>query len=310
MPIYQGTAIKNVYDLINRDNPGLPFPVNESTFLLGLPVTIALTPQKHDTQIRLTPKAGSMYRGALTLTYRRIDLPKLFRENKPRIQRFLTGRWYSVTEFLPLINNQFGLNFSLVDFVDTATLMNGVYAPEADFTLTSKTTSLMYTGNATFRWVQDKEELGVDIMATAELAGAVWPSNAKNDFTAWDDRRAYGTWLFWDRHFTEEAAAATWPIISSSATLWTNDASSYGGIAKLYADAFIAQNLEINFDTWHETNNPKGLGPKQVSVRWFPLPNAAYPEINRAGFSYAAVVYPVDATLYAKYGRAVMYYNR
>jgi hypothetical protein len=310
MPIYQGTAIKNVFDLINRDNPGLPFEVSANTFFVGLPTTIALTPQKHDTQVRLTPKGSSMYRGGITLTYRRINLPQLLRENKPRIQRFLAPRWYSMTEFLPLINNQFGLNFSLVDFADTTTLMNGVYAPEADFTLSSKPTSLMYTGNATFRWVQDKEELGVDIMATAELGGAVWPSNAKNDFTAWDDRRAYGTWLFWDRHFTEEAVAGAWPITVVSTQVASNDTTTYGGIGKLYADAFVNQNLEINFGTYHATDNPKGLGAKQIFLRFINLPNAAYPEVNRAGFSYAAVMYPVDATLYDKYGRTVMYYNK
>jgi hypothetical protein len=310
MPIYQGTAIKNVFDLINRDNPTLPFPVNESTMIVGLPVAIALTPQKHDTQIRLSPKAGSMYRGGITLTYRRINLPQLLRENKPRIQRFLASRWYTMTEFLPLINNQFGLNFSLVDFQDTNTLMHGTYAPEADFTLTTKATSLMYTGAATFRWVQDKEELGVDIMATAELGGGVWPSNAKNDFTAWDDRRAYGTWLFWDRHFTEEAVAGSWPSTAQTTSVNTDNTTSYGGIGKLYADAFVNQDLEINFGVYHGTNNPKGIGTKTLNLKFIILPDAAYPEVNRAGFSYAAVMYPTDSTLYAKYGRTVMYYNK
>lgn len=305
MPIYQGTAIKNVFDLINRDNPGLPFEVSANTFIVGVPVAIALTPQKHDTQIRLVARTSSMYRGALTLTYRRLSLPSLFREVKPIIERFLLNRWYSLTEFLPLINSQYGLNFSLVDFIDTPTIMHGTYQPTRDFTISAKPESLMYSGTVTMNWRQGKEELGKDIMTTAELAGAVWPVG--NDFVALDDRRSYGTWMFWNRHFTEEAIAGAWANTLSTST--TSNSASYPQ-TKLYTDAFIDQDLEINFNPYDATTNPKGVGVKTLYIRTIVLPDPAYPEVNRAGFSFATLMYPADAALYAKYGRAVMYFNK
>lgn len=305
MPIYEGTAIKNVFDLINRDNPDLPFEVSPTTFIVGVPVAIALTPQKHDTQIRLVARTSSMYRGALTLTYRRLALPSLFREVKPIIERFLLSRWYSLTEFLPLINSQYGLNFSVVDFNDTAGIMHGSYQPSRDFTITARVDSLMYSGAVVMNWRQGKEELGKDIMTVPELAGAVWPGG--NDFVAVDDRRAYGTWLFWNRHFTEEAIAGAWANSLSTST--SSSSASYPQ-TKLYTDAFIDQDLEINFGVWHETDNPKGIGARTLYIRTVALPDPLYPELNRTGFSFATVMYPSDAALYAKYGRAVMYFNK
>jgi len=313
MPIYQGTAIKNVFDLINRDNPGLPFPVNESTMIVGVPLAIAPTAQKHDTQIRLVPKSGSMYRGGITLTYRRLILASLFRECTPIIERFFTSRWIPVSEMLPLVNAAAGMNFSMVDFVEGNTI-HGSQIPGRNFTLTVKPESLMYTGTVTMAWVMGKEELGLDIMTQATLAGELWPSDKGNDFVAWDDRRAYGTWLFWNKHFTEEAILGNWPAVAAGTVTNTSvgsaDASSYGGIGKMYADAFLAQGLEINFDPYNETTNPKGLGTKPLFLRFIGLPHPSYPEANRPGFSYAAVMYTQDAALYNKFGRTIMYYNK
>jgi hypothetical protein len=284
--------------------------VSANTFIVGVPVAIAPDAQKRDTQVRLVPKNSSLYRGGITVTYRRIDLSKLFREVKPSVERFLAARWMGMAEMLPLLNAVTGMNFTLTDIVDTNTVTHGNYAPSHDFTITAKTESLMYTGTATMNWRQGKEELGLDIMMTSTLGGELWPSSFGNDFTAWDDRRAYGTWLFWDRHFTEEALAANPALSPVWTTIWTNDLVSYGGFAKLYADAFVAQNLEINFNAYDVNTNPKGVGPKQLYLRIVALPDPLYPDVNRLGFSFAAMLYPTDANLYNKYGRAIMYFNK
>lgn len=307
MPIYQGTAIKNVFDLINRDNPGLPFPVTEATFIAGTPVAITPTAQKHDTRIRLVAKTGSMYRGALTITYRRIILNSLFRDTKPIIERFLVPTapaWVQLSTFIPLINAATGMNFSMVDFIEGNTV-HPSQQPGRDFTITAKAESLMYTGTLTLAWKQGKEELGLDIMTVNQLPGVQWP--AGNDFVANDDRRSYGTWLFWNRHFTEEAVAGAWATALS--TTVSSASTSYPQI-KLYTDAFIDQDLEINFNPFDATTNPKGIGAKNLFIRTITLPDAAYPEVSRSGFTNATILYPADAALYAKYGRAILYFNK
>lgn len=309
MPIYQGTAIKNVFDLINRDNPGLPFPVTEDTFIVGTPVAIAPTAQKHDTRIRLVAKTGSMYRGALTLTYRRIILSSLFRDTKPIIERFFgypaDNRWVQMSVFIPLINSLCGMNFSLVDIVEGNTIHTS-QQPGRDFTMTAKAESLMYTGSVIFAWKQGKEELGLDIMTVNQLPGVQWP--AGNDFVANNDRRSYGTWMFWDRHFTEEAIAGNWATTLAT-TVASNNSANYPQV-KLYTDAFIDQDLEINFNPYDATTNPKGIGVKTLFIRTIVLPDANYPEVSRSGFTNATIMYPQDAALYAKYGRAIMYFNK
>lgn len=304
MPIYQGTAIKNVFDLINRDNPGLPFLATEETFFLGVPKSITRTAQGHDTEIRLTPKNSSMYRGGLTLTYRRIRLDWLFREAKPVIERFLGQQWYYIRDVLPLMNTKYGLNLSTVDISD-GNWMHGSYQPTRDFNLTAKAESLMYTGTVACTWNQGKEELGLDIMTVSELNGIQWP--AGNDFAAFDNRKSYGTWIFWDKHFTEEAIAGNWATAVN--TTYYSDATNIPQI-KLFTDALVAQDLDYNYNAYDATLNPKGVGRKSLRFLTFALPNAAYPELSRVGFSYATIMYDTEVARYNKYGRVVMYFNK
>jgi len=307
MPIYQGSAIKNVFDLINRDNPTLPFPVSEDTFIVGIPKAIARTAQGHDTELRLVPKTSSMYRGGLTITYRRINLGWFFRDCTPSIERFLpTGTWTTLWQLLPLISQTLGLPLLPKDFDDVGTFLNGSYQPTINRAVTPRADSLMYNAGFNLRWFQGKEELGLDIMKVSELAGIQWP--AGNDFVANNDRHAYGTWLFWDKHFTEEAVAQNWPIAGGSAT-WSDNIATYPQL-KVYNDALIAQNAEFNYNPYDAVNNPKGLGRTSLYIYCISLPNPAYPEVTRQGFSYATIVYPYDPALYAKHGRAVLYFNK
>lgn len=307
MPIYQGTAIKNVYDLINRDNPGLPFEVSENTFITGIPKAITRTAQGHDTEVRLVPKNGSQYRGGITITYRRINLAWLFRDCMPQIERFLpTSTWTTLYQLMPLINLVSGMNLAEKDFDNQSAFLNGGMTSPTTKTITARADSLMYTGSFSISWRQGKEELGLDIMTTAELNGVQWPSG--NDFVAYPDRKTYQTWLFWDKHFTEEAIAQNWPTAGGGAA-WSDNIATYPQLT-LWNNALVAQGAEFNYNPYDAVNNPKGLGRTTVYVYCISLPNPAYPEASRQGFSFATVVYPYDPALYAKYGRAIMYFNK
>lgn len=306
MPIYQGTAIKNVFDLINRDNPGLPFEVSENTFIVGIPKAITRTAQGHDTEVRLVPKTSSKYRGGITITYRRIRLDWLFRDVTPTLERFLKNAYYTWYQMIPLVNTLTGMNFDQKDFDDVPTHLHGTWGPQISRSVTPRSDSKMYTGTFTYIWKQGKEELGLDIMTVSELAGIQWP--AGNDFATYPDRSKYQTWLLWDKHFTEEAISGNWPITGGGAT-WSDNTATYPQLA-LWNAALKAQGADFNYDPYDAVNNPKGLGRTTVYIYCISLPNANYPEATRQGFSYATIMYPYDPTLYAKVGRAVMYFNK
>lgn len=309
MPIYSGTSIKNVFDLINRDNPDLPFPCNSDTFLLGAVNAITPTASGHNTTIRLVPKNGTLYRGGITLTYRRIDIGTLFRDIVPTIERFVPlPEYLPGAEVFTLLNANYGTNFDQVDFISMDNRIHYSYAPTRTLSLTTLPASYMYVGTVTIRWNQGREELGRDIMTVTELKGAVWPGSDGNDFVTTPDRSFYGTWLFADRHFTEEASVPTtvWNPVSTS--VYTDDLA-YPQV-KIFVDYLKANNLPYNYDAYDVVTNPKGVGRSILRMLTIALPNAAYPEVNRPGFSFATVLYDNNADRYAKYGRTVMYFNK
>jgi hypothetical protein len=133
-----------------------------------------------------------------------------------------------------------------------------------------------------------------------------WP--AGNDFVTDPNRGTYGTWLFWDKHFTEEAISGNWPTVGGGG-VWSDAIGSYPQLA-LWNAALRAQGAEFNYDPYNEVTNPKGLGRTMVYIYCISLPNANYPEASRQGFSFATVLYPYDPALYAKHGRAIMYFNK
>lgn len=307
MPIYTGSSIKNVFDLINRDNPTLPFPCNADTFLLGAVTTITPTPKGHNTTIRLVPKNGTPYRGGITLTYRRINVGTLFRDIVPTIERFLTN-WMPGTEVFALLNANYGTNLEQFDFESMESKFHGTYGPTTTRSLTALAASYMYIGTVTIRWNQGREMLGTDIMTVSELQGAVWPGSDKNDFVTAPDRKTYGTWLFWDRHFTEEASAggARWDVTATS--IYTDD-TAYPQV-KILVDHLKDNDLAYNYGAFDAVTNPKGVGRSVLVLRTIALPNSSYPEVNRPGFSFATILYDNNADRYAKYGRSIMYFNK
>jgi len=116
---YRKTSAELVFDLINRDNPQLPYKLTPDNCRLGVPA--AITGQGiRNTQISVMPKAGSGYMATTVLTYRRMSSDVLFQQGVPIIDDYATpsdmnGAAIKVESAMRWINQKYGTNFIASD---------------------------------------------------------------------------------------------------------------------------------------------------------------------------------------------------
>ena len=80
MAIYKGGDLDNLIDLINENNPDLPWPLDKVNFIYGKPAPIVgATDAQPNTTVRVQAKFNSTYRGSIDVAYRRVNLATLFR---------------------------------------------------------------------------------------------------------------------------------------------------------------------------------------------------------------------------------------
>lgn len=105
---YQKASIDLLYDLINKDNPTLPYVVSANTFVVhsGPKVMDPATNNGRNTQVvmRAVPNGG--YRGLVTLNYNRIDLASLFKDIEVVITHYTAN---TLATLLPMFNSVYGM---------------------------------------------------------------------------------------------------------------------------------------------------------------------------------------------------------
>lgn len=198
MAIYKGGDLDNLIDLINENNPNLPWPLDKVNFIYGKPVPIVgATDAQPNTTVRVQAKFASKYRGSIDVVYRRVNLSTLFRGIPIIIYRWWSGNIY-MRDLLPLINEKYGLNLAN-DFGQGegwSTSTSGQLR-----TLLQNANNYFYTGSVQVRLFLDKEELGLDILRVVDIDRVAWPGG--NDFTR--DRRGQGEFLLTHVDFTENS---------------------------------------------------------------------------------------------------------
>lgn len=116
---YRKTSAQLVFDLINRDNPQLPYKLTPDNCRLGAPA--AITGQgNRNTQISVMPKSNSGYMASTVLTYRRISADTLFQQGAPVIDDYATpadlnGTLIRVESAMRWVNQKYGTAFIASD---------------------------------------------------------------------------------------------------------------------------------------------------------------------------------------------------
>lgn len=233
MAIYKGGDLDNLIDLINENNPDLPWPLDKVNFIYGKPVPIVgATDAQPNTTVRVQAKFNSTYRGSIDVVYRRVNLATLFRGIPIIIYRWWSGTIF-MRDLLPLINEKYGLNLAN-DFGNGQAWDTGDSGAKRP--LSQNANNYSYTGSVQVQVFLDKEELGLDILRVVDINRVAWPGG--NDFTR--DRRGQGEFLLTHVDFTEDATLTT------DAAQWWTGTSLATALNKTVPQMFAVTESTVN----------------------------------------------------------------
>jgi hypothetical protein len=142
MAIYGKTPTALLLDKINTTAPA-PVPLTEFNCTIGVPVTIPITAEGYNTEVKVSGIQGRGYIGVTTFQYKRLDLSLLFKNAAPVIDSPIAN---TIFNGLPNLNARYGMNFTTDDVVNRS-LQDGY-----QFTLTAQAKSLQYTGSIVGRY--------------------------------------------------------------------------------------------------------------------------------------------------------------
>lgn len=310
MPLYVGSALQSFVDQVNASNTSLPWPLDTTNFVFSKPVTYTVdNPDNYNTQIRITAKDTSPYRGSFVLIYRRLDLAILFRSQRFELKKYVpSGTTVAKEAYIPILNTKYGINFEAANFTGAA--INGSLASQT-ITLTAGTYNYQYVGSINLYYTQDLMELGVDTLTTSSLNGEVWP----NGLSVLDQATTYP--LRWEfltlvKDYTESYVTNNWPTVTTSGS-YAGSGNGVYGLPNIILDLGTANDLPINSDPYDETTNPYGLGGYNVFYTFLPINQStriSYPFLNRDATRACILNFGSHPTLgTATMGYGPLYYN-
>lgn len=123
---YAKTSTELAYDLINRDNPGLPIPASALNCTIESITNVAVNAASNmrNTKARLRGLQGSGFRDQIWIYYDRVDLTKLLPWGNSTNAAFVTFTAANIHSALAVIFDTFGVNFGTMDLTNSA--MGGV----------------------------------------------------------------------------------------------------------------------------------------------------------------------------------------
>lgn len=295
MAIYSKAALELLVEMLNRDNPDLPFQLNSTDYIYGVPTArTPVAPDYRDTSITVTPKRSAPYIGAVSLTYRRINLGSLFSGIKISLTRYqVPNVGITFSTLLPLFNEKYGMNLTMADVVDrTWGTANGGFSGTAQ-AIAAQATSLFCTGSMSVYWYQGKQIIGQDILTVTEVNGRLWPNG--NNMTV--DRTKTAEFLLADQDFTE--IASQFVSVGNSGSV-----ANTGPWQTIFAKVKDFTGVQFSI-----VDSSGGINGKAFLSN-IVLPNAAYPDLSRPGFNRACRIDLTAAGLSHGYqGYMTFYYN-
>lgn len=270
---YRKTEQALLLDLIKDSNPVFASAYQDGSVLFGAPTTITPTATNpDDTSILVTPSPSSpLFVGRKTLTYRRIDLAKIFRGRTLEITKYSTSNTLPYAEVMELIRSQLGIN------VDSTTFAAKAIAVDTASVFTAVAGSLVYKGSLTVIWRKGKRSFS-DMFADLVLDGRDWPQGF---IDLGDGKKPQGEYICYDTDFTNTAAKAEfagWPLGATT----TKGTSSAAVTAVLRA-------MVPSVD-WQDADCTVPGGWLGTTHQRYTLPNGNVPEANSGLFNRATVL--------------------
>lgn len=150
------TSKSLVYDLINRDNPGLPYPLTPDN--CRLEKIKAVTPSEatggRNTSVRIRGAQGEGYEDQFTLFYDRMKISSVIHPavSAQRVEaKFVTFTARTFHQALPIISNTYGVELATWDVTDASLPSIEIPNAIALVTMTMLPTSPAYVGSVVMR---------------------------------------------------------------------------------------------------------------------------------------------------------------
>lgn len=160
------TSSQLVYDLFNRSNPTLPFPLSPTTVTLGVPAVNSSGVTSKNTIITLTAVSGQGYSGSTTAYYNRVSLADIVAAGS---NNFLYTTQATSADVLPLFNAAFNTNVQAADIV-----VENLPAPDGTgkitYTLKAATSSLAFNASVQITLTPATVDLGTAV-STTDMTG-------------------------------------------------------------------------------------------------------------------------------------------
>lgn len=162
-----------VFDLINRDNPGLPIKASVDNCIVEKLTTVTANAANNfrNTKARLRGVQGSGFRDQITVYYDRVDIGRLLPWSNSTYAQFVTFTAPNIHNALSVIFDMYGINFGTMDLVNNS--MGGVSTPSYNANVYFQTlpNSPAYIGTVLMRFSRGLPVL--DTSVTVEVIPAL-----------------------------------------------------------------------------------------------------------------------------------------
>lgn len=304
MPVINKVSQDLVFDLINASNPNSPVKFSSNNVLLGK--LTAITPSGasiQNTKVMVSNKPSSEYIGRVEVTYRRLDLAKLFRgltitiaKFSPKVKAGSGNAWDSfVKDLLPTFNSQMGTAFTADDFVDLAIgrgSLNAQNRYQSSVTVQAKNTSWAYVGSFTFVWVDAPQDID-SVVTVTDLDGRLYPAGNVFDelHPVVVSQMAYG--IDWTD------VLSTQDNINAGVDLSYLMANGGGGVLTGSSNLYARNSMTAAFKVLNDLYPAYKFDIAAMYNNWqyafVTLPSSAWPEANTEFFNRLLVLTPVSA---------------
>lgn len=310
MAIYGKTTKQMVVALINAGNPQLPFPINETDFEFSLPEVITDPGNGHNTKIRVMAKPNTNYVGNVLVTYRRLDVSRIFKNMTLYVQNWIANSGATsaplttIRALLPLYTERYGFNFNPLEWNDGN--LSGLHGIRGDvFSITPVATNLAFVGTVPAKWEIGERTLE-SLLPVDQVAGRRYPGG--NDFSVEANHKYWATPDGFDTDYTfakdyfESNILASGYAGAPRSGVYVGDAyNDGGGPTRRWLEDNILRTLKNRSGENYKLVT--GAGPADITAaisdknnltglmwRRYTLPHADVPEANSEFYNRCVVL--------------------
>ena len=281
-----------LHELVSRTNPGFldMLPAPSDVVFSGIK---AITPTDgvRNTSVVVAGAIPGQFRDTATVTYRRIDIGKLFKGRTVTLTKYTTTSVLTKQEFIDLFLEQTGVRLYAEDFTNTGWGLD-VLAP-----LTMTAGCWCYTGTVNVIWTKGKRNIA-DLVGDRKLNARNWPQ-AMIDFQ--NGTKPQGELLYYHLDFSSQR---------SQFNSWTAD-YVYNGAGSGIAVIANAMNVVLTAAGLENVTGSQKVSTKpgidNIKLSRYALPNAAIPEANSAEYGWCLVLEPQEPGWF--FGKLILHYN-